>query len=89
MARMDRPLALGEVEALLRRDHPDLHLTADAHYGEVGFAYLNAFGVSPDRKDEVLRAAKEELARRGFPVEPIHGKDVMDVRAIPPGTRDE
>lgn len=86
MGRMDRPLVLGEVEALLRREHPNLHLTAEAHFGEEGFAYLIPFGVALDRKTEVIQVAQEELSRRGFPVRPIEGKDVMDVRPIPPQT---
>lgn len=84
MGRFDKHIALGKVEALLRRDQPDLRLSATTHYGEDGFAYVLPFKVDPEKADDVLARAKKELAARGFPVEPILGKDVMHVRPIPP-----
>ena len=86
MRRFDKAFALGEVEAEIRKEEPDLRLTATSHYGEDGFAYVMLSGVAPEREEGVLERAKNELADRGFPVQPIEGKDVHDVRPIPPET---
>lgn len=84
MERFDKAFALGEVEALLRQDQPTLILKGVTHYGEIGFAYVTLFGADSDQVGTILQRAEDELAARGFPVEPIPGKDVMDVRPIPP-----
>lgn len=84
MGRFDKAFALGEVEALLKQDHPTLILKGVTHCGEIGFAYVTLFNADPGQADAILQRAKDELSARGFPVEPITGKDVMDVRPIPP-----
>ncbi|PFG62169.1 hypothetical protein AXZ77_0742 [Thioclava sp. ES.031] len=83
-ARTQRPRVLGELEALLRADNPDLNLfiSARAHYGEAGLAHLHLYGVEGDRerKSRLMKFATAWLLERGISIELQEGHDVYDIR---------
>jgi glutamine synthetase len=90
--RLDRPLALGQVQHDLRAANPDLefYLVGQAHYGQTGFAFIEVYGIEDqDSRRRIRREAGERLERSGFPVELIDNKDVFHITAIPPDAETE
>lgn len=85
--RLARHIALGRVEYDLRAANPklDFYLMGQAHYSEVGFAFIEVYGID-DRTERrrIRREVGERLEKMGFPVELIETKDVYDIRPISP-----
>lgn len=74
--RLKPALALGDVEFQLVEEYPDLnfYLIGQAHYGQVGFAFIEVHGV----EDQAIRRqtrgeAGEKLRGLSFPVDLIAG----------------
>ena len=85
--RLARHIALGRVEYDLKAANPDLefYLVGQAHYGEVGFAFIEVYGVNDQtERRHIRREAGERLERMGFPVELIDTKDVFHITPISP-----
>lgn len=85
--RLARHIALGRVEFDLKAANPDLefYLVGQAHYGEVGFAFIEVYGVDDQtERRRIRREAGERLETMGFPVELIDTKDVYHITPISP-----
>ncbi|WP_139300614.1 hypothetical protein [Wenxinia saemankumensis] len=86
---------LGWIELALRAANPDLpglSLAGLAHYGTSGdLAFVEVLGVADDRdRRRDLRAEASRLMERlGHRVELIPGRDVYDLKPIPPSAPDE
>ena len=85
--RLARHIALGKVEYDLRAVNPklDFYLVGQAHYGEVGFAFIEVYGIDDQtERRRIRKEAGERLKKVGFPVELIDTKDVFGITPISP-----
>jgi hypothetical protein len=85
--RFDRSFALYQVECALKAANPDLdfHLVGQAHYGQVGFAFIEVHGVEDQQnRRRIRKEAGEQLQDLGFLVDLIEGKDIFHITGFPP-----
>jgi hypothetical protein len=89
--RLARHIALGQVEYDLRALNPklDFYLVGQAHYGEVGFAFIEVYGIDDQtERRRIRREAGERLEKMGFPVGLIDTKDVFNITPISPDEKE-
>ncbi|WOI28633.1 hypothetical protein [Sulfitobacter dubius] len=76
------PDALGQVESELRSANPPLHfhLVGQAHYGEIGLAFIEVVGIDdPSVCGQIREKANAGLEQLGFPIDLKEGKDVYHI----------